>query len=240
MPYESLPAYRPLDLTPAPKPPPKPTAPKKSPPQKKRRPTRHIAKIHSWESGETYGFLKHGKKGLFLHRRDFAERHKKPEPGDLIHFEVGKDSKGRRCAINAVHHNDGGRFSIPSLALLTALLCLPLLAILQLSRAHPSIPTWAFAAPLLVSLITYRFYAADKKHARAKRWRTSESTLHFLELIGGWPGAFIAQRRLRHKCSKENYQSVFWLIVIGYQYIALDYLFNWNIGQSILYLIKKF
>jgi hypothetical protein len=31
--------------------------------------------------------------------------------------------------------------------------------------------------------------------------------------MGGWPGAFVAQRRLRHKCVKRKYQIVFWLIV---------------------------
>jgi len=41
--------------------------------------------------------------------------------------------------------------------------------------------------------------------------------LHLLELLGGWPGAFLAQRRLRHKCSKRRYQFVFWLIVLAYQ-----------------------
>lgn len=32
--------------------------------------------------------------------------------------------------------------------------------------------------------------------------RTQESTLHGLSLLGGWPGALIAQQVLRHKSKK--------------------------------------
>lgn len=74
----------------------------------------------------------------------------------------------------------------------------------------------------LLSLITYRLYQHDKMQAQSGGWRVPESTLHFAELCGGWPGAFLAQRRLRHKCSKGSYQIVFWLIVLAHQVISVD------------------
>ena len=52
-------------------------------------------------------------------------------------------------------------------------------------------------------------YAADKSAARSGRWRTAERTLHVLALIGGWPGALIAQRVFRHKARKPSFQIVF-------------------------------
>ena len=39
-------------------------------------------------------------------------------------------------------------------------------------------------------------------------------TLHGLSLIGGWPGALIAQQVLRHKSRKEEFRFVFWLTVV--------------------------
>lgn len=66
------------------------------------------------------------------------------------------------------------------------------------------------------SLLAYVAYALDKHRARRGHWRTPESTLHFLELIGGWPGAFLAQQRLRHKTVKTSYQAVYWLIVAAH------------------------
>lgn len=65
----------------------------------------------------------------------------------------------------------------------------------------------------LMSLITFGAYYHDKRAARLGRPRTPEATLHILELFGGWPGALIAQRLIRHKSAKVGYQVVFWQIV---------------------------
>jgi uncharacterized membrane protein YsdA (DUF1294 family) len=46
----------------------------------------------------------------------------------------------------------------------------------------------------LMSLITFAVYFFDKRTARHGRPRTPEVTLHVLELLGGWPGALLAQR----------------------------------------------
>jgi uncharacterized membrane protein YsdA (DUF1294 family) len=45
-------------------------------------------------------------------------------------------------------------------------------------------------------------------------WRTSESMLFGLALIGGWPGALIAQRHFHHKTLKSSFQTVFWVVVV--------------------------
>ena len=64
-----------------------------------------------------------------------------------------------------------------------------------------------------VSLITFAVYWWDKSSARHGRWRTKESSLHLLGLLGGWPGALAAQRLLRHKSSKQEFLTVFWVTV---------------------------
>jgi len=65
----------------------------------------------------------------------------------------------------------------------------------------------------VASVITFLAYAQDKRAARRGRWRTPEATLHLLELLGGFPGAMLAQRVFRHKRGKVGYLIVFWLIV---------------------------
>ncbi|MGL6122255.1 MAG: DUF1294 domain-containing protein, partial [Shewanella sp.] len=52
---------------------------------------------------------------------------------------------------------------------------------------------------LTLSLLTFIAYAIDKSAAKRNKWRTKESTLHLLALMGGWPGALFAQNLLRHK-----------------------------------------
>lgn len=73
---------------------------------------------------------------------------------------------------------------------------------------------WAVpAAYLVMSIVTYIVYATDKSAARGNQRRTPEKTLHLLALACGWPGAMLAQQRLRHKSKKEAFRGVFWLTV---------------------------
>jgi uncharacterized membrane protein YsdA (DUF1294 family) len=66
----------------------------------------------------------------------------------------------------------------------------------------------------LISLLTLIVYAVDKSAARKGGRRVRERTLHLLALAGGWPGALIAQRLLRHKSRKQPFRAVFWLTVV--------------------------
>ena len=66
---------------------------------------------------------------------------------------------------------------------------------------------------LVVSTASYVAYALDKLAAKKGGWRTSESTLHLFSLVGGWPGALIAQNGLRHKTRKQPFRMVFWATV---------------------------
>ena len=122
------------------------------------------------------------------------------------------------------------------LVLLFALL-LPGFAIYQLSLT----PRWlgALAAFVVaINAITFWIYAIDKRRAEAGEWRISEVQLHLLELLGGWPGAWPAQRHLRHKCSKAGYQFVFGLIVLSHQFAAFDSFQNWKISRGGMDLIQ--
>lgn len=77
------------------------------------------------------------------------------------------------------------------------------------------LPLLVVAVYLSLSLVTIVFYAADKRAATAGTWRTPEATLLVLGLLGGWPGAIIAQQALRHKTRKRSFQFAFSWSVIG-------------------------
>ncbi len=97
----------------------------------------------------------------------------------------------------------------------------------------PTVAAWIGGWTAAVSLFTYLMYAWDKRRARDQQWREPESLLHVMELAGGWPGAFLAQRHLRHKSSKVSYQFIYWLIVLGYEFIAVDFLLGWPLGRML-------
>ncbi|AIN58886.1 DUF1294 domain-containing protein [Pseudomonas soli] len=77
----------------------------------------------------------------------------------------------------------------------------------------------------VVSLVSLLLYWQDKQQARTQAWRTPEKVLHASELLGGWPGALLAQQVFRHKTRKVSYQVVCWGIVLVHQVFWVDYLF---------------
>lgn len=140
----------------------------------------------------------------------------------------------RQKAQGDAPRSDEGRLKPRHLVLLLALLIFPCLA---LHRVSAFIGIWwltGYAAT--ISALTYAVYGADKDSAQDKtsEWRAPEKLLHGLELAGGWPGAFLAQQRLRHKCSKVSYQIVFWLIVSLHVYLATDYVLDWRIARALV------
>lgn len=76
--------------------------------------------------------------------------------------------------------------------------------------------TWLIvilAVYLLASVVTFIAYGLDKRAARLSRRRIPERRLHCCELLGGWPGAWLAQRTFRHKTVDPAFRRVFLAIV---------------------------
>ena len=95
-----------------------------------------------------------------------------------------------------------------------ALAALPLLALLLNGKPWPNL-LLLFAAILtqIMSLAAYIAFWEDKRRAKADRHRISEFALHVLSVLGGWPGAVIAQQTLRHKSQKVSFRVTLALII---------------------------
>ncbi|MGG5289298.1 DUF1294 domain-containing protein [Pseudomonas shirazensis] len=108
------------------------------------------------------------------------------------------------------------------LLVLAGLCLLPGLGAAQMARSGQS---WLpLALYPCVSLISLLLYWQDKQQARTQAWRTPEKVLHASELLGGWPGALLAQQLFRHKTRKLSFQLTFWAIVALHQLFWLDHL----------------
>jgi len=99
----------------------------------------------------------------------------------------------------------------------------------MLSDSDPTFAQlWPAVATLYLffSIVAFFHYARDKSAARSGRRRTSEQRLLVLGLVGGWPGALLAQLTLRHKTAKRSFQLRFWLsvainlVVVGWALMA--------------------
>ena len=92
---------------------------------------------------------------------------------------------------------------------------LPLVGMLHVwQRLGWSWPLWLYAG---ASLAAFTLYLRDKRKARQGARRTPENLLHLCELLGGWPGALLAQHAFRHKTRKRSFQLGFWCVVALHQ-----------------------
>ena len=187
-----------------------------------------IARLSEWNQENGSGFLEHDGKRLLLHAHDFVVLKRRIRVGDEIRFTVGIDSDGKACAKNARHADKG--LKPLNLLLLAALLVAPGLALRLFARTNDL--RLIVGAGAVISLLTFLVYWEDKRRMRAARWRVPANTMHFMELIGGWPAAYLAQRLLRHKRGRFSYQLTFWLIVGLHQFVAVDYLCGWPLLKA--------
>jgi uncharacterized membrane protein YsdA (DUF1294 family) len=196
-------------------------------------------RLEQWDATKDRGWLRWREKRLPFQGRNFHGAVRLLKPGVRVRFEVGLDEQGRPCAKNVSLTRDYGAGMLGSLLLLGLLLVLPAAAVDRAGLAFLPWKAVACAYVVLISIITYAVYDADKQRARIQAWRISESTLHLLEVMGGWPGAWLGQRLLRHKSAKKSYQLVFWNIIMLHQFLAWDALHDWHYGGALLARIRE-
>jgi len=174
-------------------------------------------KITHWNEEKGYGFITptSSAKQVFVHIGAFKNRHQPPELNEIVLYSLSTDKRGRPCAVKVTRAGDipsGNSTSITRLFLI--LMAIGFIAFVGWSVSAYKIPVQILYLYLAASGFTFLVYAKDKWAARKGRWRTKESTLHTLALIGGWPGALIAQQVLRHKSRKDAFQFAFWATVV--------------------------
>jgi uncharacterized membrane protein YsdA (DUF1294 family)/cold shock CspA family protein len=177
---------------------------------------RRKGKIAVWDDARGFGFIapRDGGDRVFVHISAFADRGRRPVVGASVSYAQSADRRGRPRAEHAslagmVPSLDSRRFEgfVPHVIAIGFLLVTGMLVLAA------RIPPQVLALYLTVSLVTFVIYALDKSAARRGAWRTSEATLHLLAVVGGWPGALIAQQRLRHKSRKQPFRAIFWATV---------------------------
>lgn len=178
---------------------------------------RFQGKITRWKDDQGFGFVTRNATGdeAFVHIKAFSSRSRRPVEGDVVTYELAKDERGRPRAVGVEivakpRSSKPAAKTLPLGSAIAVLFCCFLLAAEGLGR----LPVAVFGVYAGASVLAFGAYAWDKSAARSGRWRTRESTLHFLGLIGGWPGALLAQHAVRHKSRKAAFQVVFWLTVV--------------------------
>ncbi|GHE88179.1 DUF1294 domain-containing protein [Thalassotalea profundi] len=174
-------------------------------------------KLIKWDNDKAFGFIapNGGGEHVFIHKNAFSNRNRTPNINDIITFSITKDKQGRYCADLATYSGEKLKIrqakNINQFSIYLSIIFLSGLVFALLFNIISSTVVFYYFG---CSMFTYIIYAVDKAKAQRGEWRTSESALHTLALIGGWPGAAVAQQTLRHKSQKKAFRSVFWLTVI--------------------------
>jgi uncharacterized membrane protein YsdA (DUF1294 family)/cold shock CspA family protein len=173
--------------------------------------------ITKWNDEKGFGFItpKFDNKQIFIHIKQYSKDHKRPVQGLAVNFQRMTDPKGRFYAVNISptkgHKNIGqSEIEYKNSIIMNLLFFVSIGALIFLNK----LPIYIIIPYIIFSPIAFNMYVKDKLAAEWDEWRTPENTLHFISLIGGWPGALLAQSKLRHKSKKVSFKVVFWITVI--------------------------
>lgn len=172
--------------------------------------------ISNWNEDKGFGFIisTSGGKAVFTHIKNYSKSHHKPFIGLEVQYMIANDSKGRMCAIKVVPLTGHKKNRTSIRHKYTSIILLLSFTTITIFLFNTNLmPLSLLALYAAMSSVTYIIYAKDKSAAQTNAWRTSESTLHTLSLLGGWPGATIAQIFLRHKTNKVTFKVTHWLTI---------------------------
>ncbi len=177
--------------------------------------------VKFWNDDRGVGFIAPGQgpQEVFVYIKVFKGLRIRPQLGQRVIFQVEVGPKGGAFngelvqypgrATHGVHRKGFQRWGVGSLLTLPVLLVV-LLAGYMLGHA----PRWSLWVYPVASALIFSVYASDKSAAKNGTWRRAEKKRYLLAFIGGWPGALVAQKVLRHKSSKAGIRAVFWGTVV--------------------------
>jgi uncharacterized membrane protein YsdA (DUF1294 family)/cold shock CspA family protein len=178
---------------------------------------RYQGRITTWNDDRGFGFIEPdgGGQRLFVHISAFPDRARRPTVGQTVTYELGADPEGRPRGVGVAFAGDRAQRTARAVAVNKA----PAFAILFLAFVIGAglagkLPFGILGLYLGAGAAAFLAYFMDKAAAKKDMRRIPENTLHLLGLIGGWPGAMIAQRMFHHKTRKTSFQVIFWGTVV--------------------------
>jgi uncharacterized membrane protein YsdA (DUF1294 family)/cold shock CspA family protein len=171
---------------------------------------KETGRLLKWNDGRGFGFIlpEAGGDTVFVHISGFAAGVRRPKEGDVVYYQIDREQR-RTKAVNV---------RIKALPLPDTVVIAYGVGLIWLAMFFFFLIGWVqlwlpIAGYLVMSIITFGFYYADKKRAETNRWRITGTSLHVLEAVGGWPGAVLAMAMLRHLTRKREHLAMLCSII---------------------------
>ncbi|MGE8541588.1 DUF1294 domain-containing protein [Acinetobacter sp. ANC 3813] len=188
---------------------------------------RDQGRLIEWFDDKGYGFIQpndSAKDRVFLHIKDFARPGPRPIVGCALEYLIILDERGRYRAQQVTYLKAAqvkakpkkakdNVVRMPKKVSPMQILCIAYILALVILSAVGLLNGMALLAISLVNAATYWFYAQDKEAAQLGNRRVPENTLHILSFLGGWPAAWLAQQRLRHKTQKQPFRQIYFCTI---------------------------
>ncbi|MCU4538354.1 DUF1294 domain-containing protein [Acinetobacter bereziniae] len=192
---------------------------------------RDQGRLVEWFDDKGYGFIQPNdglKERVFLHIKDFAQKGPRPIVGCALEYVVQLDGQGRYKAKQVTYlkatqtvHAKTNRTSQNKLNAQKAsslqpmqIICIVYIVALAILSISGLLNGMILLFVSIINVMTYWFYSQDKEAAQMNQRRVPENTLHILAFLGGWPAAWLAQQRLRHKTQKQPFRKIYFCTIV--------------------------
>lgn len=189
---------------------------------------RDEGRLVEWFDDQGYGFIQpndQSKGRVFLHIKSFARQGPRPIVGCALQYVVQLDGQGRYKAIQVTylkasqsqkkhpqkmlkHEVAPSKLQPMQVGIIGYIV---LLAVCVLTGLLSGMVLLFIS---IINVMTYWFYAQDKQSAQHGDRRVPENTLHILSFLGGWPSAWLAQQKLRHKTQKQPFRKIYFCTIL--------------------------
>ena len=208
---------------------------------------RDQGRLVEWFDDKGYGFIQPddtSKDRVFLHIKEFAQRGPRPIVGCALEYIVQLDGQGRYQARQVTYLKASqtqknivsqrkalaSKRSQAKLQPIQIGIVVYILALAGLSFSG-LLPSLVLLFVSIINVMTYWFYAQDKEAAQQGNRRVPENTLHILAFLGGWPAAWLAQQRLRHKTQKQPFRTIYFCTIFSNILLILWFISPLNVFQ---------
>ncbi|WP_180071860.1 DUF1294 domain-containing protein [Acinetobacter sp. YH12200] len=188
---------------------------------------RDQGRLVEWFDDKGYGFIQPvdpTKDRVFLHIKDFAKQGPRPIVGCALDYLVILDERGRYRAQQVMYLKASQtktsqaklKPSKPQQAQklqAMQIACVVYILFLSALTLGGLLSGLVLLLVSLMNALSYWLYAQDKEAAQLGNRRIPENTLHLVAFLGGWPAAWLAQQKLRHKTQKQPFRQIYFCTI---------------------------